>query len=243
MARALATGWGRVPIFLCLAALGCYEVLPTQPQYPLLEPGTPITFSGAEQSRSIYAIPVPSGTGKLRILISQFTGNADIYVRFGAPPEDGKLDCQSTSEYQLEECIFDAPAAGTWYVLVYGLTAYNDARLRADLFPQLGERTLGVAAPVTGLLGSRWDFEMFSLFVPEGLDSLAVDLNATGDPDLYLGFERYPRLNSYECASFTATGTERCVFEAPPSGRWIVRVDAFTDFSAGVLSATFYPGS
>jgi hypothetical protein len=93
---------------------------------------------------------------------------------------------------------------------------------------------------VTDLAGTSGSFEMFAITVPEGLDSLVVDLTSTGDPDLYLAFDRYPLLNSYDCASFTETGTERCVVVAPDAGRWVVRVDAYLDFTAGTLTPTFY---
>jgi hypothetical protein len=98
--------------------------------------------------------------------------------------------------------------------------------------------TDGVA--ITDLAGTSGSFEMFAITVPEGLDSLVVDLTSTGDPDLYVSFDRYPLLNSYDCASFTETGTERCVVAAPEAGRWVVRVDAYLDFSAGTLTPTFY---
>ncbi len=233
----------RVPALAAalVAVSACNEGLPTAPSTPLvLEPGTPITINGALNSERTYQVTVPEGTGKLRILLAGFTGDADVYLRFGAKPEPGQVDCASESEFELEECIIEAPSVGTWYILIYGYAAYQNAELSADFFAQVGERPLTDGVAVTDLSGTSGRFEMFSITVPEGLDSLVVDLTSTGDPDLYLGFDRYPLLNAYDCASFTETGTERCVVVAPDAGRWVVRVDAYLDFTAGTLTPTFY---
>ena len=224
-----------------LALAACNEGLPTGPTGPLiLEPGTPITLNGATNSQRTYQLTVPEGVGKLRVLLTGFSGDADIYMRFGAAPEPGTLDCASESGFNVEECIIEAPSAGTWYILVYGYSAFSNADLQADLFAQVGERALTDGVATTALSGSSGDFEMFAITVPAGLDSLVVDFAATGDADLYLGFDRYPLLNSYECASFTETGTERCVVVTPPAGRWVIRVDSYLDFSDGSLTARLF---
>lgn len=227
---------------LALGALtACSERLPTAPPAPLaLEPGTPITISGAQDSERTFTLTVPAGTGKLRVLLDGFIGDADVYVRFGARPEPSAVECASESEFALEECIIEAPTAGTWYILVYGYFAYEDARLSADLVAQVGERSLTDGVAVTDLAGNAGEFEMFAVTVPAGLDSLVVDLTGTGDADLYVDFDRYPLLNSFTCASYTETGTEHCVVAAPQAGRWVVRVDAYLDFTAGTLTPTFY---
>ncbi|HRN52545.1 MAG TPA: PPC domain-containing protein [Gemmatimonadaceae bacterium] len=224
-----------------LALAACNEGLPTTPTGPLiLEPGTPITISDATNSQRTYQLTVPEGTGKLRILLSGFTGDADVYMRFGAAPEPGQLDCASESGFNVEECIIEAPEAGTWYILIYGYSAFSDADLQADFFAQVGERPLADGVATTGINGESGDFEMFAITLPAGVDSLVVELAGTGDADLYLGFDRLPLLNSYECASFTETSAERCLVVTPPAGRWVVRVDSYLAFSDGSLTARLY---
>lgn len=227
---------------LALLTVGCNEGLPTGvPQSPVLEPGTAVTLSGARGSARTYQLTVPAGTGKLRILLAGFTGDADIAVRFGATPTETAFDCVSESAFAVEECIFDAPTAGTWYIQVLGFSAFSSAQLSADLFTQVGERALTPGVAVTGLSGTSGTFEMFRLTVPSGADSLVVSLEVTGDADLYVDVEQYPLLNDYSCASFTETGSERCVILAPPAGEYFIRVDGFSTFTAGTLVATLYP--
>jgi hypothetical protein len=229
---------------LALLTVGCNEGLPTAATQPeLLEPGTVVTLNGGRGSTRNYRVTVPEGTGKLRILLAGFTGDADIAARFGAVPTESAVDCVSASEFAVEECIVDAPEAGTWFIQVAGFTAFSNAQLSADLFTQVGERSVTPGVAVTGLNGTSGGFEMFRLTVPSGADSLVVSLEVTGDADLYLDLGQYPLLNDYACASFTVTGSERCVIVAPPAGTWFVRVDGFTDYSAGTLLATVFSGS
>ncbi|WKW11455.1 PPC domain-containing protein [Pseudogemmatithrix spongiicola] len=231
-------------VTLVLAALGCNEGLPTRPdESPVLVLGEAVTVNGARGSEQVYRLTVPEGGGKLRVLMAGFTGDADLAVRYGAAPQPTEFDCASQSSFPVEECIFEAPEAGLWFISVLGYTAFSDAQLSASLLPQVGERALVSGVATTGLSGSSGDFEMFRITVPAGTDSLVVALDATGDPDLYVDFELFPLLNDYTCASFTETGSERCMIRSPGAGTWIIRVDAYLDFSAGTLIATVYPGA
>lgn len=227
---------------VAVTALGCNEGLPSAPSQPqVLEAGTAVTLDGRRGSSRTYRLEVPAGTGKLRFLLAGFSGDADLLVRFDATPTTAAFDCVSESAFAVEECIFDAPDAGTWYVQVLGYSDFAGARLTADLLPQVGERTLAAGVATTGLSGTSGGFEMFRLTVPSGTDSLVVALDVTGDADLYLDYQLYPLLNSYTCASFTDTGSERCVLVGPTAGTWMIRVDAYADFTAGTLAATLYP--
>ncbi|MBA3852798.1 MAG: hypothetical protein C0503_00195 [Gemmatimonas sp.] len=233
-----------IPLALAIAALGCNEGLPTSPSTPsVLEPGVAVTLNGAQGSQRTYRLTVPEGVGKLRLLMGGFGGDADLVVRYGAAPTSTEYDCVSQSEFAVEECIFEAPSPGIWFVVVVGYTAFTNAELSAEFFEQVGEREVSSGVALTGLSGSSGGFEMFRINVPNDADSLVVTLDATGDPDLYLEFELYPLLNSYRCASFTETGSERCVIRRPDAGDWIIRVDAYLDFSAGSLTATVYPAA
>ena len=65
-----------------------------------------------------------------------------------------------------------------------------------------------------------------------------MSLAATGDADLYVRRGALPRLNFYDCASFTDGGNETCVVNAPQSGTWFIRLEGFDPYSAGTLTAT-----
>lgn len=212
---------------------------PTAPSNALLVPGESRLIGGATGSERIFSITVPAGTGTLQIKLTDGSGDADLVVRFGARPEQGLADCVSETDGNEEECLFDSPEAGIYYVLVFGYSAYADVRILGSLLSQSGATALTAGVPVAGLSGGAGSFRMFSIAVPAGSPALNVTLTATGDADLYVRRGGLPRLNVYDCASFTETGNESCSLSAPESGTWFIRIEGFDPYSAGTLTVSF----
>jgi serine protease len=228
-------------VALALATLVACESDPTAPtQLGPLTSGTTVVISGGSFSERIFTIEVPEGTGTLRFLMTGGEGDADLIVRHGARPQTGFYDCVSENIFSEEECIFDLPSAGTWYVLVYGYNSYSSVSLTGTLLSQSGSTPLTSGVAVTELAGGAGSFRMFSIPVPAGADSMRVNLTATGDVDLYIRPSSFPLLNNYYDASFTDTGTETIKATSPPSGTWYIRVDGFDVFTGGTLTATVY---
>ncbi len=223
---------------LALATLVACEGDPVGPSGGQLLPGESRNVSGSANSEKVFAITVPEGTGTLQIKLTEGVGDADLVVRYGARPEPGLYDCVSEAEGNEEECLIDAPEPGTYYILVYGFTTYQNARLLGSLLPQSGATALTSGVPVENLAGGAGSFRMYSITVPAGTASLTVTLTATGDADLYLRRGAPPLLNFYDCASFTETGSETCTVDAPTAGTWFIRVEGFDPYSAGTLTAT-----
>ncbi len=229
-----------VTIGLAAASLGCQDELPSAPRTPTLEANVELTLDANQGSERVYTLTVPPGTARLRFALYGGIGDADLAVRFGEAPSASGADCVSATEFDLEECIIDEPEAGTWYVLIYAYTSYSDVRLLPNTYATGGTTVMQNGVDILDLAGPTGSFDVFSLVVPTGTDSLVVDLNATGDVDLYLDLGRIPTLNNYQCASFTPTGSERCVILAPTAGTWTVRIDAYASYSAGTLRGTYF---
>ena len=70
--------------------------------------------------RSSY--PIPAGVTRVTFRISGGTGDADLYVRFGAQPTDTTYTCRPYRNGNTEECVINNPQAGTWHV---GIKAYR----------------------------------------------------------------------------------------------------------------------
>lgn len=227
-----------LPRLAALAFLCACGSEPTGPSTGSLVPGESRVLSGASSSEKIFTIAVPAGTGTLQVRLTDGGGDADLVVRFGARPEPGLADCLSETEGNDEECLFDAPEPGIYYILVYGYTSYADVRLIGSLLSQSGATVLTSGVPVEALAGGAGSFRMFSIAVPAGATALTVTFDATGDADLYLRRAAHPRLNVYDCASFTVTGSESCTVANPESGTWFIRIEGFTPYSAGTLRAT-----
>ncbi len=87
-------------------------------------------LAGAVGSASYWKLTVPAGQKKLTFRITGGSGNADIYVQSGSKPTTTAYICSATSVDNSDACIINVPAAGDYYVKVYGKSAYERLTLR-----------------------------------------------------------------------------------------------------------------
>jgi hypothetical protein len=115
----------------------------------ILQNGSPRTgLTGAKGSMTYYKISVPSGQSALAISISggSGSGDCDLYVRRALQPTLSTYDYRPYLGASNETVSVSNPAAGDWYIMLNGYTAYNGVTLTAsysttakpDLQPYLG---------------------------------------------------------------------------------------------------------
>jgi len=107
---------------------------------PTLTSGTPVTglsSSGARGSTRLWKIIVPSGTANLAVTLSGGTGDVDLYINYGTPPDpaEGIAECASFNGGNGELCEVANPAAGTWFVLLELWDPYTGVTLTATTTP------------------------------------------------------------------------------------------------------------
>ncbi|MGK2857126.1 MAG: pre-peptidase C-terminal domain-containing protein [Thermoanaerobaculia bacterium] len=119
----------------------------TTPSGPTaLTSGVPVTnLSGATGSWTHYKITVPAGQASLAIATSGGTGDLDMYVKLGAQPTSSVYDYRPYLGGNAEPVSVTNPAAGDWYISLYGYAAYSGASLTA---------TYSAAAGCTNYTGS-----------------------------------------------------------------------------------------
>ncbi|MEN1728280.1 MAG: S8 family peptidase [Pseudomonadota bacterium] len=88
--------------------------------------------SGGTGSETFYTIDVPSGAENLVIEISGGSGDADLYTRFGANPTTSTYACRPYRNGNNETCTEANPAAGTWFVMLRGYSAYSGVTIEAS---------------------------------------------------------------------------------------------------------------
>ncbi|RMH19333.1 MAG: hypothetical protein D6696_10885 [Acidobacteria bacterium] len=89
-------------------------------------------LDGAAGDQRRFTLEVPAGASNLRIRIDGGSGNADLYVRFGARPTGKDWDCRPARvDVASELCRFERPQAGTWHVMVRGRSDFAGVRLVA----------------------------------------------------------------------------------------------------------------
>ncbi|HKH47209.1 MAG TPA: pre-peptidase C-terminal domain-containing protein [Thermoanaerobaculia bacterium] len=92
--------------------------------------GVPVTgLSGATGSQQFFSLAVPAGATNLTFQISGGTGDADLYVRFGAQPTTSTWDCRPFLSGNSEACNFATPQTGTYFVLINGFSAFSGVTL------------------------------------------------------------------------------------------------------------------
>ncbi len=90
-------------------------------------------LAGARHSHQFFKITVPVGESKLEIKLSATvtTGDCDLYVKFGSQPTLHAWDYRPYTNTSDETVTVANPAAGDWYVMLDGYTAYAGLSLIA----------------------------------------------------------------------------------------------------------------
>jgi Zn-dependent metalloprotease len=120
---------------------------PPPPPTPVLQNGVPVTGLGASTGTMLtFTMDVPAGASNLVFQISGGSGDADMYVRFGAPPTTSTYDCRPYRSGNNESCTFATPSAGTWHVGVRAFSTFSGVTLRGS-FSGGGAGWSGSATP------------------------------------------------------------------------------------------------
>ncbi|TDR36335.1 trypsin-like peptidase [Tahibacter aquaticus] len=107
----------------------------------ILQNGVPVSGLAAAANAEIqYTMTVPAGATNLVFQASGGTGDADLYVKYGAAPTTSSYDCRPYLGGNAETCTIAAPQAGTWYIKLRGYSAFSGVSLK-------GSYTTGSAGP------------------------------------------------------------------------------------------------
>lgn len=99
----------------------------------VLTNGVSVTGLSATQGNSVdYTMVVPANANSLSFAISGGTGDADIYVRFGAAPTTSNYDCRPYINGSNETCNISNTQAGTYYIMVRAFTTFNSVSLKGN---------------------------------------------------------------------------------------------------------------
>ncbi|MEO2267080.1 S8 family serine peptidase [Pseudoalteromonas sp. YIC-656] len=82
-----------------------------------------------------YTLEVPAGMSTLNVDISGGTGDADLFVRFGAQPTTSTFDCRPYKNGNAESCSFTNPQAGTWHISLNAYKTFSGVTLNAQYNP------------------------------------------------------------------------------------------------------------
>lgn len=101
---------------------------------PVLTSGVPVSgLSIAQAAWKYYAIDVPTGATKISFSINGNNGDADLYALLSNKPSTSSYNCKSDGSSSVETCSLSNPAAGRYYLGIYGYSAVTNLSVTATV--------------------------------------------------------------------------------------------------------------
>ncbi|MFP2930215.1 M4 family metallopeptidase [Pyxidicoccus sp. 3LG] len=221
-------------------AVGVGITVPPPTSIPLSN-GVPVSsLSDSAGNNKYYSLVVPTGATTLKFTTTGGSGDADLYVRFGAAPDSATYDCRPYQSGNAETCTITNIQAGTYYVMLNAYSTYSGVTLT-------GTYTTGTPSgnvlqnnvPVTGLAAASGASVSYTIDVPANTRVVINTTGGTGDADLYVRFGAAPTTTSYNCRPYLSGNTESCSLTNTTAGKYYIMVRGYTAFSGVTLKGAY----
>ncbi|NOU50107.1 peptidase [Pseudoalteromonas sp. JBTF-M23] len=199
--------------------------------------GVPRTgISGASKEQQFFVLNVPAGATNLNFATSGGTGDADLYVKFGARPSLDTFDCKSTSSTSTENCAISNVQAGTYFVMVEAWNQISGVTLTGSFSTDTGGPT-PIDRTESNISVARSDWARFTQDLSAGYSSLDVTISGgTGDADLYVNFGSESTTSTYQCRPYKNGNNETCTIANPQAGTWHIDLRGYNAASGVTLN-------
>lgn len=129
---AVDRGYTKADVTAAFAAVGvsCGPVIPDA--IPLTNNVKVTGISLATGASKMYKITVPAGRPSLTFKLAGGSGDGDIFARMTTPPTRTSYTKKSDGYTNTETITFTSPAAGTYYLMVYGYRTVTNTSLIAN---------------------------------------------------------------------------------------------------------------
>jgi len=191
----------------------------------------------------VFTMEVPVGATDINFATTGGTGDADLYVKFGAEPTDSVYDCRPYKSGNVESCA-STQAGGTYYVKVKAYSDFTGVSLTGSYTePSTGG---GGATPIDSTVNdisvARRNWTRYTLDLAAGYGDLTVTLSGgTGDADLYVTQGKQSTSSTYDCRPYKNGNNETCNFTAPAEGTWYVDIYGYSAASGVTLNLQATP--
>jgi serine protease len=208
-----------------------------------LTSGQTVNLSGAQASDTHFFIDVPTGQSTLSIVSSGGTGDADIYVKQGSKPTSSNYDCRPYKNGNDEDCNFNTPESGKWYVMVSGYSAFGNLNLTATFSGSTGgcsdANCLTNGSPKTDLSGNAGSNSFYEITVPANKTLTITTSGGSGDVDLFVKKGSKPTNSSYDCRPYRWGNNETCSLSSGQGDVYHIMLNAYTNYSGVTLTANY----
>jgi len=204
-----------------------------------LQNGVPVTnLAGAAGSETIYRIEVPSGQQNLEIMMFGGTGDADLYVKYGASPTVSDYDFRPFLAGNNETVTISNPTAGTWYIMIRAYSEYAGVTLKATYG---GVTTLLDEVPIPNISAALGTEKLYKIELPSGMDQLQVRTSGgTGNCNVYVKRGTPPTTSNYDWRLNQPGNNESISIGSPPGGTWYVMLHAQEAYTGVTLTADYW---
>ncbi|WP_319004914.1 S8 family peptidase [Microbulbifer aggregans] len=205
--------------------------------------GVAETSLSASTGTSLYfTLDVPAGASNLSFQISGGSGDADLYVQYGAQPTTSSYECRPYLNGNNETCTISNVQAGTYHVMLRAYSSFSGVSLVGS-FDEGGSGGGGATGwTESNLSGNSGAWQHFTLDVNSGMSSLEVLMSGgSGDGDLYLRYGSQPTTSSYDCRPYRYGNNESCSISNPQSGTWYISIRGYSAYSGVTLQAEAAP--
>ncbi|MBZ4422578.1 M4 family metallopeptidase [Myxococcus sp. RHSTA-1-4] len=212
------------------------------PTTTALSNGVPVTsLSDSAGGQKFFTLAVPSGSSSLTFTISGGTGDADLYVRFGAAPDSSTYDCRPYQSGNSETCTITNIQAGTYYVMLNAYSAYSGVTLTGTYgsTPPPTGNVLTNGVPVTGLSGASSSTVTYTMAVPANTAVTFTISGGTGDADMYVRFGSAPTTSTYDCRPYKSGNAETCTLTKTTAGTYYVMLRGYSAYSGVTLKGQY----
>ena len=172
------------------------------------------------------------------------SGDADLYVKFGAEPTDSVYDCRPYESGNVESCA-STQEGGTYYVRVKAYSDFANVTLTGSYTEPStggGDVVNPIDSTVNGVSVARRSWTRYTLDLAEGYADLTVSLSGgTGDADLYVTQGKQSTTSTYDCRPYKNGNNETCNFTDPAKGLWHVDVYGYSAASGITLNLQATP--
>lgn len=96
---------------------------------------TVTNISVATNAWRYYKLNVPTGAKNLSITTSGGTGDLDLFTQLAKKPTSTMYSCKKEGSTNAETCTASAPAAGMWYIGLFGYSSASGASLKVTYTP------------------------------------------------------------------------------------------------------------
>jgi len=217
----------------------------TTPDDTVLENG--VLKSGLTASTGndlIFTMEVPAGATDINIATTGGSGDADLYVKFGAEPTDGVYDCRPYKSGNVESCA-STQEGGIYYVRLKAYSDFADVTLTASYTESSnggGGAVNPIDSTVNNVMVARRSWTRYTLDLAEGYADLSVTLSGgSGDADLYVTQGKQSTTSTYDCRPYKNGNNETCNFTSPAKGLWYVDIYGYSAASGITLNLKATP--